>query len=356
MAPPGIQSPPPPSPPPLHHFAVDACPLQLVKDHAKCLAQGTHRAAVRCCLQGSGFRSSHCGVSVCAYDDLDGNLASAPITDIDGAAATYAEAATECMARNMRLCSVSELSDCCGHGCARYDETKVWSLSTCYPSHNPAADAEHWVADELSPITHSAVVESLISRVSWAVSSGSSAIQHATGALSARIDRAFAAVERALSALVAASPAMFEELQKNGKLLLLIVVGIMAVVVMTVKCLSCLHDIRQFARRKFGRPLAADIRRYQRLDDRKQGVSPSHRSVANSGSCERTTNNGRLSIKPPLPLELLRAGARGHAPPSGMEGMRPGLSASRRHDGTKSGLYAGMGEGTSTRTHLPPLS
>ena len=200
-------------------------------------------------MQGSGFRSSHCGVSVCAYDDLDGNLASAPITDtVRRPQRTQKQLQSAWHAT--WLCGVSGsviAVDTVAHVMMR----QKWSLSTCYPSHNPAADAEHWVADELSPITHSAVVESLISRVSWAVSSGSSAIQHATGALSARIDRAFAAVERALSALVAASPAMFEELQRNGKLLLLIVVGIMAVVVMTVKCLSCLLDIRQFARRKF---------------------------------------------------------------------------------------------------------
>ena len=80
------------------------------------------RAAVRCCHD-----DGTCGGSICSAD-AGGTPA---ITSIDGAAATYHDAAAECAAHGLQLCSSTEhLRSCCDTGCS-FDGLHVWTGEEC---------------------------------------------------------------------------------------------------------------------------------------------------------------------------------------------------------------------------------
>jgi len=91
-------------------------------------AHGSVAAAVRCCAHQ---QSNTTCVSVCDMDQSP-HQHSAPLLDgLDGLKASHTEAAAECAARGMRLCTRAELAlKCCKTGC-RMDQQWVWTADEC---------------------------------------------------------------------------------------------------------------------------------------------------------------------------------------------------------------------------------
>lgn len=114
----------------------DGCPRDYQPDASpRCAASPTARAGIRCCGDAAGC------VSVCfGHCWMKGSNTSAPHAGwrIDGAAVTLAEAKSECQARNMRLCTRSELGRCCYTGC-RLDNAHVWTADVCEPTNGSSA-------------------------------------------------------------------------------------------------------------------------------------------------------------------------------------------------------------------------
>ena len=344
LAPPHPLAPPAPSPPPLHHYAVDACPRQLIKNHARCVTEGLdERAAVRCCVGEGGVHGTHCGASVCSGSG-ERHFGSAPVTNIDGASATYEEAVAECKARNMNLCSLSDVSDCCGLGCEEFDSMRVWTRSTCYHATHPATDAEHWVADELSPVTQSTAFANVGSVTSSAAMKVGSVFHIASN----RVAQMLSYIGTVATSLINASPDALNNLHENRLLVTLAFIGGAALLIILARgflwCRTCMSQTKLF--RNTPLPLS-DLRTYEKLKD-----DPSHRSRTStnrsSTSCANSerkliVRNEHGLIKPDLTLDvdLLKPNSKQHALPSGMDVMRPGLSSNRRHDGTVVGLHAG---------------
>jgi hypothetical protein len=123
------------------HYAVDGCG----SDTDKQCKVASATAAVRCC----GQSSNTCHDSYCTQEQMAATGWSflAPQTNIDGTAATFAEAEGECTARGQRLCSADELEAqvCCGTGCG-FDHQLVWTSSACVPDEvMEAQSTEHGV-------------------------------------------------------------------------------------------------------------------------------------------------------------------------------------------------------------------
>lgn len=118
---------------PLHPYAItiDACPATAAA-FTRCVDEAHGFAAVRCC----GTEAGVCGASICARKL--GGLP--PRTGLNPRNASYAEAAIECRAHNMRLCEAYELRSCCSAACG-FDDLTVWSHTLCSPPAPGSADA-----------------------------------------------------------------------------------------------------------------------------------------------------------------------------------------------------------------------
>ena len=99
-----------------------------------CVDAVVGRGSVSCCEHSddSAAPSTSCAVSVCG--PTSGTRTTRPRTRIDGANATYIEAALECHARGLRICMPTELDDCCS-GCGadgnRAGRLPAWTLDHC---------------------------------------------------------------------------------------------------------------------------------------------------------------------------------------------------------------------------------
>ena len=115
-------SPPPPLPPihPLHPYAlaVDACGPR----REDCRSRDGGTASIRCCAD-DGLS----GISVCVgeHDPITVSYSTTLLQPVG-----YYEAARECVAQGMRLCSSDEVNVTCGTGCSgntRY----IWTTTSC---------------------------------------------------------------------------------------------------------------------------------------------------------------------------------------------------------------------------------
>jgi len=152
--------PPPPSPPPfpahppvhpIHPFAytVEVCfaAAPWWDGRMGCQDELVAHAAVQCCKNEDNPPDT-CALSVCPSEQGG----TPPITIANGLNATYRQAAHECHAHHMRLCTPAELQNCCGCG-----GHAAWTITQCDRSSNLWLHPVNVVAGTFLPAVHDTV-------------------------------------------------------------------------------------------------------------------------------------------------------------------------------------------------------
>jgi len=337
--------------PALHPYAqaVDACPLQLIKEHAHCSDEERASAAVRCCLD-----DGECGASIC---DEPGGLFP-PRTAIDPAAATYEQAAFECHAHGMRLCEVHEVSACCGWGCG-YDEALVWTHTECTRFVNPVDAGEEWLKVHVFGPMFKPLAPYASAGAAWI---GATMLSLQTGVAASLLY-----IVKALSALAHAvlDPWFVGAMLVLGTVFLFFAPASLwkrmcartddaSPVLFADDVLDEGQSLRAYSKLKEATGLPADETDAAPRGYWPQSVPswplarPAAGPLARPAAAKTGPSAWHMPIKPPLPEAVLRAGSLARTSASGVDGVRPGILANKRPDGTDTGLHAVISSTTSS--------
>ena len=148
---------PPYRPPPLPPLPPLATSLQTIQQCSwsspilRCSEGATGLAAIRCCALDSTPEEPVCGESVCLAGSSHRYPGLNPLIATQSNLVNAHTAAAECAAQGLRLCSLSEVSACCGSGC-NLNEQPVWTSSACAPpSPTHITSGELWGREQKRP-------------------------------------------------------------------------------------------------------------------------------------------------------------------------------------------------------------